>query len=227
MKRIWLDEVEGSSSELRDDAHHYLKTVLRSREGDEFGILTPEKFCVAKVSRITNKFTSLEILSERPAVKPSYSLAVYQCVLKREYMDFAVEKYAELGVTEIIPVISARSMKDVKDKSFSRYHDIAVKAVLQSENEHVPVIMPPVELADIQADNAEKLLFYERKEGKEPLKIQSRDVAMIIGCEGGFEDAEVETLKSKGFRVVSPFTPVLKAETAAVVFTGLVRMELE
>ncbi|WP_265823081.1 RsmE family RNA methyltransferase [Geovibrio ferrireducens] len=227
MKRIWLDEVSGSSCELRDDAHHYIKTVLRSREGDEFGILTPERLCTARVAQINNKFTLLDILTERPVVRPDYRLSVYQCVLKREYMDFAVEKYAELGVTEIIPVISARSMKDVKDKSFGRYHDIAVKAVLQSENEHVPVIHPPVHLEDISADNTEKLLFYERKEGKEPLKVQSRDVAMIIGCEGGFEDEEVETLTTKGFRVVSPFTPVLKAETAAVVFTGLVRMELE
>ncbi|QAR33365.1 16S rRNA (uracil(1498)-N(3))-methyltransferase [Geovibrio thiophilus] len=227
MKRIWLDEVSGSSCELRDDAHHYVKTVLRSREGDIFGILTPEKFCTAKITQITNKFTVLEIVEECPVKKPDYRLSVYQCVLKREYMDFAVEKYAELGVTEITPVISARSMKDVKDKSFNRYHDIAVKAVLQSENQHVPIINPPVELADITADHEEKLFFYERKEGKEPVKLKGKNAAIIIGCEGGFEEEEAEILKSKGFRVVSPFKPVLKAETAAVVFTGLVRMELE
>lgn len=50
---------------------------------------------------------------------------------------------------------------------------------------------------------------------------------MIIGPEGGFEPEEAEMLKGKGFRSVSPFKPILKAETAAVVFTGLVRMELE
>lgn len=227
MKRIYLDKIEGSTCELRNDVHHYVKTVLRSREGDGFGVLTPDKFFTARVKELASKYTLLEILSERPAKKPAYRLIVYQCVLKREYMDFAVEKYAELGVTEIVPVISARSLKDVKDKSFGRYKDIAIKAVLQSENEHVPLICEPVNLKDIDADYAEKLLFYERKEEREPLKLAAKDVAMIIGCEGGFEGYEVELLKEKGFKVVSPLTPVLKAETAAVVFTGIVRMELE
>jgi 16S rRNA (uracil1498-N3)-methyltransferase len=227
MKRIFLQDVEGSTCELRDDTHHYVKTVLRSREGDEFGILTPDKYCTARISSVSSKYTMLDILTERPTIKPNYQLTVYQCVLKREYMDFAVEKYAELGVTEIVPVISSRSLKDVKDKSFGRYHDIAVKAVLQSENEHIPHIAEPIHLKDIKADNSDKLLFYERKEGKEAIKLTSKDVAMIIGCEGGFDEPEVELLKEKGFRIVSPFTPVLKAETAAVVFTGLVRMELE
>lgn len=227
MKRIWLEQVSGSHIELKNDEHHYVKTVLRSKEGDIFGVLTNEKYYTAKIKNITNKFTTLEIIDERDAKKPTYRLSAYQCILKREYMDFAIEKYAELGVTEIIPVISARSMKDVKDKSFARYNDIAVKAVLQSENEHIPKIMPPIELEDIEADNKEKIVFYERKEGKERLTLSGKDVAMIIGSEGGFEENEIETLKQKGFRVVSPLTSILKAETAVVVFAGLVRMELE
>jgi 16S rRNA (uracil1498-N3)-methyltransferase len=227
MKRIYIEDFAESRYELRGNYHHYLKNVLRSREGGELEVLTGAELLNVRITEINNKYASLERTDGRPLKPCGYRLSVFQCVLKREYMDFVVEKYAELGVTEITPVLSSRSMRDVKDKAFDRYKEIAIKAVLQSENEHVPVINEPVELAELTTDRAEKLFFYERKEGRAPLELAGKDVAMIIGPEGGFEVEEAETLVSKGFEAVSPFTPVLKAETAAVVFTGLVRMELE
>ena len=53
--------------------------------------------------------------------------------------------------------------------------------------------------------------------------ISSSDVSLIIGPEGGFEAEEAEMLVSKGFTPCTPLSAVLKAETASVLFTGMIR----
>jgi len=223
MKRIFYDGVLTDTFELEGDYFHYLKNVVRAKPGEELGVLTDTEFAVVQIESIEKRSAVIKVIDRRPAKRHNYRLKVYQCLLKREYMDFAVEKYAELGATEIVPVISDRSLSDLKDKTIRRYKDISLKAVLQSENEQLPVIQDPVDLSEIIADADENILFYEREEGGECIT-PAKDMSIVIGPEGGFTDDEYNMIVSKGFKAVKPINQILKAETASAVFTGYVRI---
>ncbi|PLX70960.1 MAG: hypothetical protein C0602_02700 [Denitrovibrio sp.] len=223
MKRIFYDGDLSDSLELQGDYFHYLKNVVRAKPGDILGVLTLEEFAEVQIDQIEKRSASLRVLNKRPALRHDYKLKVYQCLLKREYMDFAVEKYAELGATEIVPVISERSLNDLKEKTMKRYLEISLKAVLQSENEQLPVIHEAIDISKITADAENNILFYERQEGEGKI-IASKNMSIIIGPEGGFTDEEYKILLDKGFQPVKPISQILKAETASVVFTGYIRI---
>jgi 16S rRNA (uracil1498-N3)-methyltransferase len=223
MKRIYYPHEIDDSITITGDYLHYLKNVIRAKAGDSLGVLGVSEYAECKIADISKKSAELEIIDRRTTYKHDYSLKVYQCLLKREYMDFAVEKYSELGATEIVPVISDRSLNDLKDKTLQRFKDISTKAVLQSENEQMPAISDAIDIADVSADADSNIIFYERCEDGSQLK-PAKDMSIIIGPEGGFTDEEYELLVSKGFTPVRPISQILKAETASVVFTGYVRI---
>lgn len=223
MKRIFYSDELTDVFEIEGDYFHYLKNVIRAKSGDVIGILTDSEFAECTITELNKRSAVLSVNERRPAKKHNYKLKVYQCLLKREYMDFAVEKYSELGATEIVPVISERSLNDLKDKTMQRYKDIAMKAVLQSENEQLPVIHDAVKIEDVLPDMDSNIIFYERCEDSGSLTA-SKDMSIIIGPEGGFTDEEYQILIDKGFTPVKPISQILKAETASVVFTGYVRI---
>lgn len=223
MKRIFYTGRLSDPFTVDGDYLHYLKNVIRAREGERIGVLTDSEYAECSIAEIGKKGAVLNIDSRREAKRHGYRLKVYQCLLKREYMDFAVEKYAELGATEIVPVISGRSLNELKEKTMQRFTDIAVKAVLQSENEQIPSISDAVDIADVKADMDSNIIFYERYEGGGAVT-PSKSMSIIIGPEGGFTDEEVSMLTSKGFAPSKPLSQILKAETASVVFAGYVRI---
>lgn len=223
MKRIFYDGSLTGQFSLEGDYFHYLKNVVRAKEGEKLGVLTAEKYAECTIAEIGKRSALISADNVRDIVKHDYSLTVYQCLLKREYMDFAVEKYAELGATAIIPVISHRSLNELKDKTKERFTDIALKAVLQSENEQIPVISDSIKIEKVTADSEINIMFYERCGTKQMPEV-SKNMSIIIGPEGGFTDEEYEMLTVKGFQAVRPIEQILKAETASVVFTGYIRM---
>lgn len=227
MKRIFFDGDPSDRFEIDGSEHHYLKNVMRVSAGYELNVLTPAELLHVEVIESSKKSTVLKVISRRSAVKPVYSLKVYQCLLKREYMDFAIEKFAELGVTEIVPVISEFSLNELKDKTKNRFFEIVKGAALQSENEFLPEIRDAVKIESIEADKDTNIIFYERGNTKFLPENVKGTVSMIIGAEGGFSEDEVKMLVSKGFIPYTPISSILKAETASVVFSGMVRSFME
>jgi 16S rRNA (uracil1498-N3)-methyltransferase len=223
MKRIFYEGKLNSIIEIEGDYFHYLKNVIRAKAGDRLGILTVDEFAECTITEMGKRNGLITVDTKRPIKEHSHRLKVYQCLLKREYMDFAVEKYTELGATEIVPVISDRSLNDLKDKTMQRFIDISVKAALQSENEQLPIISDAIDIKDVMADAESNVLFYERCEEKGGIT-PSKDMSIIIGPEGGFTDEEYAMLAAKGFVPVRPIEQILKAETASVVFTGYIRI---
>lgn len=223
--RIFMEENHDGSFFIDDSNFHYMKNVLRLKVEDLIDILTPSSLITARIDFMEKRKLQVTAISRRGLKTPDYSFTVYQCILKREYMDTVIEKYTELGVTNIVPVISERSLKELKENTYKRYHEIAKTASLQSEREYLPHIENVMKLKDIKAIDGDNIIFYERAE-KSTAKLSSRNVSIIIGSEGGFAEAEVAELQAKGFQVISPINTILKAETAAVVFAGWVMLQL-
>jgi 16S rRNA (uracil1498-N3)-methyltransferase len=145
-----------------------------------------------------------------------------QGLSRGERMDWAIQKATELGVNEITPIFSDRCevrLKDERaDKRLLHWRQVAISACEQCGRSRVPVIHPPMLLADwIKQTEAElKLVLHPVAE---PLVSHAKPatLAFLIGPEGGLTDAEVEQAKGNGFHAARLGPRVLRTETAPVV----------
>jgi 16S rRNA (uracil1498-N3)-methyltransferase len=145
-----------------------------------------------------------------------------QGLSRGERMDWAIQKATELGVTEITPIFSDRCevrLKDERaDKRLMHWRQVAISACEQCGRSRVPVIHPPLLLADwLKQTEAElKLVLHPVAE---PLVSHAKPatLAFLIGPEGGLSDAEVEQAQSAGFHAARLGPRVLRTETAPVV----------
>ncbi len=226
LKRVFHNGELKGLIELDENSSRKLKTVLRIKNGDKIEIQSYSDIAIGEIATIGKRNIIAKINNVRNIIKPDYNLTVYQCITKREYMDNIIEKYAELGVTKIIPVISTRSLQLLKENTLERFKLISIDAALQSENEFITEITESVKLERINCNSDNKFLFHERVGDRSIPKIDNKNVSIIIGPEGGFTDKETEILVEKGFKCYTPLDCILKAETAAILFAGMVRLSL-
>ncbi len=221
-----LDIYNDNTIALDEDVSRKIISVLRLKITDEICLQNSIHMATAKIVTITKNQVIVTVASMRELIKPDYTFEVYQAIAKREYMDFIVEKYSELGVTKIIPIITSRSINELKDKTLARYKTIAKQAVLQSEGEFLPEITKPIRLDKIELETTDNFLFHERVGIKNMPAPSCRNISIMIGAEGGFADSEVELLTAKGFVAYNPIKKILKAETASVVFASNLLIQL-
>ena len=226
LRRVYFDGEISPVIELDENQSRKLKTVLRAEQGDIVEVLTKEYLAEGEIYIAGKKGVQVRILEKRPVCVPDYKFTVYQCIAKREYMDFIIEKYSELGVTDIIPVISTRSLDSLKSSAYERYVQIAKEAAMQCEREVVAEVHPAQKLERIKPSADENILFHERQGEKYMPEITSKNISMIIGPEGGFTDKEYNYLINAGFKAYTPIDTILKAETAAVLFAGMIRLSI-
>lgn len=139
------------------------------------------------------KLTSKEECTHEPTV----SITLYFALTKGDKPETVIQKCIELGVTEIVPILTDRcvSRPDSKsaEKKIKRYQKIALQAAMQSRRGIIPSVRPLIELksAASELERYDKvILFYEG--GGEPLRLlitpEDRNIAVFIGPEGGFEE---------------------------------------
>ncbi len=170
-------------------------------------------------------------------------LTLVQAIPKADKMDLIVQKAAEIGVNEIIPLNSARSVWGTKTKHsqpakvhqrLERWSRIGIEAAKQSGRSSVPLIRPVLSLDElfIQPQQADvKLLLWEEEEQrtfKETLRTQKSPVqsaAIVIGPEGGFSQEESERFHQHGYLPVLLGKRILRTETAGLVVLGILQYE--
>ncbi|TAL27520.1 MAG: 16S rRNA (uracil(1498)-N(3))-methyltransferase [Nitrospirae bacterium] len=245
------EDIKGERVTVSGEKAKYLISVMRCEEGDSLQVLDGEGNCYnAKVSGIDNKKVTLDLLEKVPYETESHlNLELVQGILKGEKMDWVIQKTTELGVKEIVPVITERSQVR-HTRKVERWKKIAEEASRQSGRTNIPVIQKPVEFSSwLIAHGSLPLngfIFWE--EGGLPLKeAVSRGVGdwglgvssftnprtqnpnpcfIAIGPEGGFTKEEVELANSKGLITVSLGKRILRAETAAISAVTLIQFLL-
>lgn len=150
-------------------------------------------------------------------------VALYLAVIKGDRFEWAVQKCVELGVSEIVPVVTNRTIK--KEVNMSRLVAIAKEACEQSMRSGVVRIHEPITFEDAlqHAKTAGRTLIlgdYVGVRAPHDLASVCRP-ALFIGPEGGFTDAELALAEDCGVEKVCLGASVLRAETAAVAMTVL------
>jgi len=229
IKSVYIADlvVKDNVISIRDEEHRHL-SVARAAVGEEIEIFDGRgEVLTAKISVMQRRETEARITGNRHVAADAHELILGQSLIRHAAFEFALEKAVEAGVTRIIPVIAGRSnAKDAGRRE--RWQRIIVEAAKQSKRYHLPVLEEPLAFArvlDVEAST--KIVFAERNGSALKAAIKGSPVLYLIGPEGGWTDEELDSAQQHGFTAVGLGSTILKAETAAVVGTAVLRYELE
>ncbi len=217
---------EGLTVPLEGNQAHYLAKVMRVAEGDAVILCDDETGeWMARVSRTGKRDVSLRVerrLREREQV-PDFTLCA--ALIKKPNFDLVLEKATELGVRRIQPVVTRRCVADKLNGERAR--SIITEAAEQCARTALPELAPPAKLDALLRDWPEdRALFFADETGGQPAAASfashSGPVALLIGPEGGFDDAEREAVRAiPQARPITLGPRILRGETAAIAATAL------
>ncbi len=212
---------EADGSIVGEELNH-LTRVLRLSVGDEIEVLMEGRRFQAAISSIDKERATVDLGEELPSREAKCRITLYQGMCKGDKMDFIVQKCTEMGVFAIVPVEMKWSVVkiDKKDKKTNRYNKIAKEAVKQCGRSFVPEVLPPMTFKEAlrRMQGHEKLLMpYENGGDAFGQPINERDIAILVGPEGGIAPEEAEAIESIGGRAVTLGSRILRTETAGLV----------
>ena len=232
-RRRWIaDEVIGNRAALVGAHADHLSRVLRARVGQEFDISTDTGVRHGRITSIHEGRVEFE-LGEEISAATELSVTLALSIFKFDRMEWAIEKCTELGIKQIVPVIAKRTeahLAAAAVKRVERWKRIAREAAEQSRRAHPPDIADPVKLRDalqIQSDLRILLAEFDAVTSlTEAVRGAHGAVALAIGPEGGWTEAEHHAFTDAGWIAASLGTTILKAETAAIAAMAVVAAEL-
>ncbi|MBQ2956853.1 MAG: 16S rRNA (uracil(1498)-N(3))-methyltransferase [Clostridia bacterium] len=217
----------------QEEAAHAFK-VLRLRPGEEVELTDGEgRLFGAKLNEVSRELVTAEVLEELDGKEAPVRITLYQGYPKADKLELIVQKLTELGACRIVPVVMERSVAkpDQKDKGKRRERlqriaqeaakqcgrgmvpeveeAIVWKQALKRFSEHELMLMPWEDARDVRLKDV-----YE----KEPA---AKDVAFVIGPEGGISEREAEEAREAGALCVTLGPRILRTETAALTSTAV------
>lgn len=229
----------GNNYTLVGENAKHISKVLRMRTGDDITLVSPDKTQYeCKISLITQGEVTVDIISQKPCEnEPDVFVTLYQALPKGDKMDFIVQKCTELGISRIVPMISARCVSRPDEKSLKkkceRWQKIALQAAMQSRRGIIPEVTPCISFKDAaeQTKQNEKTVFFYEMGGESVRKIlngtKPKTVGMFIGSEGGFEQSEVDSVTAIGGQAATLGKRILRAETAPLAALSIIMYETD
>jgi len=236
LHRFYINQEVGAQKELKIESPefvHQVHSVFRLKSGDEVIVFDGSgSDFLCRVMDFDKKSMILSVESaEKSRYMPSRKVVLCASVVKKDNFEWIVEKATELGVSEIIPVISERSEK--KNLNMDRLKKISIEASEQSGRGSVPHIggikkleevineikNEGLEIKNVIAFHTESTIF-----AKDFIKDIGSDekIAILIGSEGGYSADEIDIFIKNGIPVVTLGDQVLRAETAVITSLSLV-----
>ena len=229
---------DGQISIVGPDARQ-IRTVLRLKKGESLAALDGSGVCYrAEICEIGKDcVTAMVCEVSRPDTEPGIYLTLAQGLPKGEKSDLVIQKGTELGISEYVGIISARSVVQLTDSSSrqTRWRRIAKEASEQCGRVKIPAISDIIGFSDaleLIGKHDLAIMAWE-EESATLLSSVLRDnssvktVVLFIGPEGGFTPDEANAAKSAGAKLVSLGRRVLRTETAALAASAIILNELE
>jgi len=236
IRRLFVESVPkiSESVSLSPSEQHYATRVMRLKQGQTVELISKEGCMKATLESISSRETIVRVLSA-PEIKnePSVTVTLFQGIPDHlDKLELIVQKCVELGVSRIVIFTSrytdAKYHKmDVK-KKMERMKKIAKEAVRQCGRTRIPQVDGPLSIQrltpDISSHDA-AFLFYEKKleEVETQVKTPLKNIALIVGPEGGFSDEEAITLTETHCAPVHLPGRILRTETAALACLTLIQ----
>ena len=209
---------------LTDNAYHYLAHVMRVGVGDSILLFNGiDGEWSAEIEKITKKEINARLIKNTRLQSEEKKSDVWLCFapVKKDKMDFIIQKATELGVDVLQPVITRRTVAGHINTTKMQLQ--AIEASEQCERLTVPEIKEAVSL-DLLLDKWEKgrTLYYLNERGEGDNLVKKEKVAYLVGPEGGFDASELQKIsRLKDAVSVHLGRRILRAETACVVILAI------
>lgn len=226
--RLFVEsELAGNSRlTLEGQQASYLARVMRAKAGDIVILcddITGE--WAATIESTDKRSVALKVIEQLRPREDVPDFWLCPALLKKDRFDTVLEKATELGAAAIHPVITRRCVADKLNAD--RAQTIVTEAAEQCARTALPRIAEPQKLDAMLRDwPAERTLFFADELGGEPsgaaFTAHTGPAAILIGPEGGFEDAEREAIGALPQALPITLGPrILRGETAAIAATAL------
>ena len=224
----FIDNFDLSQKELEikgEIAHQIIRVLkLKPKELIELGD-GKNGIVLAKIVKIEKEKVITESQKILENKEKSKNRTVLFCsILKKENFELVVQKATECGISKIVPIISARTIKT--GLNLERLRKIAKEASEQSLRSYIPEISEPLifeKSLKLVSKNDLNILFDSSGEKYSCIINNNSPITNVwIGPEGGWTEKEVIEVKNKNFKINSLGNLILRAETAAIVATYLV-----
>ena len=224
------------------DVNH-IRNVLRMSPGDELRVRTGEdqKDYKCRITEISASCVTAAILyvEEIGAELPS-DIYLFQGLPKSDKMEWIIQKAVELGVHEVIPVETRRSVVHLEgsraQNKVRRWQAIAESAANQSKRTLMPRVGDILTFKQALARAAELdvlLIPWELSSDIEHTRQildhiePGQSVGIFIGPEGGFEESEVQEAIDVGAHSVTLGRRILRTETAGMTVLSYLMLRLD
>jgi 16S rRNA (uracil1498-N3)-methyltransferase len=223
--------------QLTSEQQHYLTRVLRLKEGDRFiAMLDQGEWWLAQLQNTLTEAQLIEpIAIETELAQP---ITLVAALPKGQGFDDVVRMVTELGITTLIPILTARTLVNPSEQKLERWRRIATEAAEQSCRQVVPEIFAPISFVQaldfVQSDRfalqhpfigvtdntATNFLDALRKTPKQGILI-------LVGPEGGWTPDEQTAAIAQGFIPVSLGPRVLRAITASIAVIAVAATQMD
>jgi 16S rRNA (uracil1498-N3)-methyltransferase len=201
---------------LRDQALvHQITSVLHLTIGESLIVFgNTEDEYVMRIIAIEKGAITLLRESQRHVSQPRRTVIAAVSIVKRDLFEVIVQKLTELGVSEIVPIISSRTIK--QSVRMERLRTISTEALEQSGGTKEVLIHEPLTLSDALTHFSHPVIVYAPGEALQSKELPET-VVMYVGPEGGWSSEDMVLFKEHHASLVSLGSRVLRTETAAIV----------
>lgn len=214
----------GAQIKLPENAAIHATRALRLDVGDKIALFNGDgqdyqaELSFIKKSEVTAKITNIKNVDNESPIK----VILAQAISSGDRMDFTIQKAVEMGVTEIQPIASQRSVVKLSgeraEKRREHWQNVVNSACEQSGRAFVPKVAMPLSLAHWLASKPDAetkvTLAPTAKVTFKELPPPTGNVCLLVGAEGGLTEDEIALAESQGFTPVRLGKRILRTETA-------------
>ena len=209
---------------LTEETSKHCIRVLRMQENEQLQLTNGlGDFLTVEIINAHKQTCVVRVIDKKNLPKSEKKIAIAISLLKNaNRFEWFLEKATELGITEIIPIISKRTEK--QNFKFERMNAIVIAAMLQSQQCYLPILHEPIIFEKfINKDSSEtKLIAHCLEDEKQFIKnFKTNDIVILIGPEGDFTNEEIELALKNNYKPVTLGNTRLRTETAGVVAATL------
>lgn len=203
---------------------HYLKNVMRCKENDQINLFNEnDGEFYSEILEIKKHKMILEIFKLSTNAEIINDISLIFSLVKKNKMDFIIQKATEMGVKKIFPILTERS--SIRNINTTRMYAIAKEASEQSNRISIPEISNLQTIQELLKnwDKNRSILYADEilKINKNLTILNRKNFvksSLLVGPEGGFSPEENDMLKA--YKYVFPISfgeTILRSDTAAIV----------
>jgi 16S rRNA (uracil1498-N3)-methyltransferase len=212
---------------LEAEEHRHLARAARVREGETVWLFDGSgRRALARVASVGEERTALDVLRTEEPDAPRTRVLLAACLVEAKKFEAILEKAAEIGCSDVVPVVSVRSFRtpgERTERKLERWRRIAREAAKQCKSPLLTEVHPPRPLRDLLREPPAERRLLLSEHGGRPLRDvvtgpdgAPRSVVLLVGPTGGWTEGEETDIRGSGYEAVSLGRRILKSETAAL-----------